>query len=394
MNAELDECRARFRSMSTAEYDAFLTTEFAKAKPGRFKVLSAAEFTADCDAVESAVVVHIDPKVARFTPRRPSEFTSGPPMEWLVRGVLPRAALAVVYGDSGSGKTFFTLDLVSCIARAVQWRDAQTRAGRVVYVCAEGASGFRKRLTAYAQAHGVGIDSLPWVVADAPNFLTQDDPVALAKGIGTADVVVIDTLSAVTPGGNENSGEDMGAVLNHCKSIHRHTGALVVLIHHSGKDATKGARGWSGIRAAADAEIEVTRKGDARTAKVTKLKDGGDFQKYGFRLRVVELGLSDGQPETSCVVEHVAGVIAETPQAPSGEIETAAYNAVTSGITSLHNAITAALKERGIKKPTKHQRQNMLRRGFEPLDDKGLITLDLEAEPRTCGLPADSWHDA
>ena len=130
--------------------------------------------------------------------------------------------------------------------------------------------------------------------------------------------VVIDTLSATTPGGNENSGEDMGRVLSHCKLLHRKTGALVVLIHHSGKDATKGARGWSGLRAAADAEIEVTRNGDFRAATVTKLKDAGDFEQFSFKLNVVPLGNdADGEPVSSCVVEHIDAAPAEHDTKPA-----------------------------------------------------------------------------
>jgi hypothetical protein len=144
---------------------------------------------------------------------------------------------------------------------------------------------------------------------DAPNLLEVADAAALYGAIlvwGKPDVIVIDTLSATTPGGNENSGEDMGRVLSHCKLLHRKTGALVVLIHHSGKDATKGARGWSGLRAAADAEIEVTRNGDFRAATVTKMKDGSDGAQWPFKLKVVSLGCDlEGEEESSCVVEHV-----------------------------------------------------------------------------------------
>lgn len=154
---------------------------------------------------------------------------------------------------------------------------------------------------------------LPAVIADAPNLREPKEAAALVLAIikwiraqGPVDVVVIDTLSATTPGGNENSGEDMGLVLSHCKFIHRETGALVVLIHHSGKDTTRGARGWSGLRAAADAEIEVIRNGDYRVANITKLKDGADGESFSFKLKVVELGRdADGEVESSCVIEHV-----------------------------------------------------------------------------------------
>ena len=240
-------------------------------------------------------------------------------MEWIVRGLLPRAEVAVVYGESGSSKSFLALDVCAAISRGVEWRGKRTAKGRVVYVCAEGAGGFKARLRAYARGHSVELVELPSVISDAPNLLDPKDAAAVTKAIldwGPVDVIVIDTLSATTPGGNENSGEDMGLVLSHCKFLHRKTGALVVLIHHSGKDATRGARGWSGLRAAADAEIEITRSGDYRSATVTKMKDGSDGEQFSYKLKVIELGEVDGEMESSCIIEHVENA---PDAAPSGK---------------------------------------------------------------------------
>ena len=81
------------------------------------------------------------------------------------------------------------------------------------------------------------------------------------------------------------------------------TGGLVVLIHHTGKDATKGLRGHSSLFAALDAAVEVSRDGERREWKVAKSKDGQDGDEHPFRLEVVELGEDgDGEPVTSCVI--------------------------------------------------------------------------------------------
>jgi hypothetical protein len=121
-------------------------------------------------------------------------------------------------------------------------------------------------------------------------------------------MVVVDTFAQVMAGSNENAGEDVGKALAHCRQIHKHTGATVVLIHHAGKDASKGARGWSGLRAAADAEIEVSRCDDDRVATITKMKDGQDGLEFGFKLHTVIIGLDeDDEDITSCVIEHVEG---------------------------------------------------------------------------------------
>jgi RecA/RadA recombinase len=104
-------------------------------------------------------------------------------MEWLVRGLLPRAELAVIYGESGSGKSFLALDLAAAITRGIEWRGRRTATGRVVYVCAEGAGGFKARLRAYARGHSVELAELPAVIADAPNLLEPKDAATVAQQI-------------------------------------------------------------------------------------------------------------------------------------------------------------------------------------------------------------------
>lgn len=246
-------------------------------------------------------------KPPRFVFEPVHTFSSANALPWIIKGVLPKAGLGVVYGASGSGKSFAVLDMGMAIARGVDWRGKRVKQGRVAYIAAEGADGFRKRLAAYAQHQGVDLTTVPMTVLNAaPNLLEKQDAVDVAKGVkasGGADLIVIDTFAQTTPGANENAGEDVGKALGYCKRIHEVTGAMVLLVHHSGKDATKGARGWSGLRAAADAEIEVVREGEARMLRLTKSKDGEDGLAWGFKLDVVQIGVDeDLDPITSCVV--------------------------------------------------------------------------------------------
>ena len=128
--------------------------------------------------------------------------------------------------------------------------------------------------------------------------------IASIKEDGGADIVVIDTLAQVSAGANENSAEDMGMVLKRCQNIQKETGALVLLIHHSGKDDSKGARGWSGLRAAMDTVIKISSKASHKIAAIDKQKDGDDSFKVNFHLKQFELGFDeDNEPITSCVVE-------------------------------------------------------------------------------------------
>ena len=260
---------------------------------------------------EGAAPAPAKPKARRFQVLTIPELLQRPRAAWLVRGVLPRAGVAMVYGESGTGKSFFVLDLVAAIARGMDWRGHKVeRAEPVVYICAEGEADFRDRVQAYCTYNGLQ-DFPIGVIPDAPNLLVKDDVrdlIGSVKAFGPTSVIVVDTLAQATPGANENSGEDMGRALAHSKALNRATGALVLLVHHSGKDSAKGARGWSGLRAAVDAELEVARFGagdfsDPRMARVSKLKGGRDGAEFGFRLNLVEIGQhEDGEVISSCVI--------------------------------------------------------------------------------------------
>ena len=243
----------------------------------------------------------------RFQVLTASEFATTEPTTWLIKHVLPRAELVVMYGASGSGKSFMALNMAAAVATGQKWRGKKTTQGKIVYVAAEGAGGFKKRMAAYAQHNKMSLDDLNiGVIAAAPNMLDlahAKDVVRAISDSGGAQLVIIDTLAQSMPGGNENAGEDMGQAMAHCKLIHQHTGATVLLVHHSGKDTTKGARGWSGLRAAADAELEVIRAPTGRCMRISKQKDGDDSAEWGFGLEIVTIGMDEDLEDiTSCVV--------------------------------------------------------------------------------------------
>jgi len=267
------------------------------------------------------------PKLPRFYVHPAAQFSEGAPLDWLIRGVIPRAELVVMYGEPGSGKSFLALDMAVAVATGSPWREKKVRQGRVVYVAAEGATGFRKRLHATAEDRGLSLADLPLgVIADAPDLMQSADATAIARALaaaGGADLIVIDTFARVMPGANENSGEDVGKVLKHCKGIAQAFGAVVLMVHHSGKDASKGARGWSGLRGAADTELEVVRSDAARSVTVSKQKDGEDGAEFAFKLETVVLGLdAEGEEISTCVVRHTEDKpVKRSERGPKGSVE-------------------------------------------------------------------------
>ena len=82
----------------------------------------------------------------------------------------------------------------------------------------------------------------------------------------------------------------MGLILAGMKRLQEITGGLVIIVHHTGKDASKGLRGHSSLAAALDGAIEVERTQTSRSWSAAKVKDGEDGKQRAFKLHVVDLG--------------------------------------------------------------------------------------------------------
>ena len=224
-----------------------------------------------------------------------------PPLRWRVKGVLPETGIAAVYGPSGSGKSFLAFDLACAVAEGEPWFGHRTYAGPVTYVMLEGEAGLSKRWQAWEARHERDVPETVAAIAQ-PFDITSSDVEALAEVLPRDGIVIIDTLNRAAPGKDENNSLDMGAIITGAKALQARAGGLVVLVHHTGKDASKGLRGHSSLHAALDAAVEVKRDGDGRSWSVAKSKDSEDGETRNFKLEVVWLGVDEeGDPVTSCV---------------------------------------------------------------------------------------------
>ncbi len=252
------------------------------------------------------------------TPKRPHD------LEWfddigvalssnyIVKGLIDQGAMSVIYGPSNSGKTFFALDLAFNVAIGARWRDLRVAPCAVLYLAAEGGRGVSNRIAALKAENGVC--SVPFALKRAGLDLLHDQAdlqhiCDLSAEVTTAHpgralLIVIDTLSRVMAGGDENSAADMTAMIRNIDAIRAATGAHVCLVHHTGKDTARGARGHSSLRAATDTEIEVQNEDGSRAAVVSKQRDNPGGETFAFSLKSVSLGYDeDGDEVISCVVD-------------------------------------------------------------------------------------------
>lgn len=267
----------------------------------------------------------------RFTFKTASELRNTRPMKWRIKKLLPETGIGAIFGPSGSGKTFLAFDMAASIALGRPFYGRKAVQCPVVYVALEGGAGVSQRVQAWEKHHGQNLPYTFRVVTDALSLLNSD-ALGFAEALSDAGlsggVVIIDTLNQSAPGADENSPADMGKIISNAMVVQRLTNSLVLLVHHTGKDTSKGMRGHSSLVAAMDVTIKVERKVVGREWSIDKLKDGEDDISYPFKLEVVKLGVDeDSDPINSCVA---VGDVFRTskPKPPTGKNQIAVLEAI------------------------------------------------------------------
>lgn len=246
----------------------------------------------------------------------------------LIEGLLDRGTYAVMPGQFGSFKTFTALAWAFALALGKPWGEHQVpEALPVLYVAAEGAAGVMRRLGALAQHHGAAVPPTLRVVprvADLGSDAVVERLGELVSSIGAA-LIITDTLHQCTPGLDENSNTDMGAVLGRMRRrIIEPTGATWLAPHHTGHEVMR-ARGASCIEDDADTVILATVKGGneasrlittPRYLEIRKAKDGTSGHKIGLRPTVVGeslvVGPQHAEASTSSAAFFAGGESEET----------------------------------------------------------------------------------
>lgn len=229
---------------------------------------------------------------------------------YLVKGLLPRVGLAVMWGPPKCGKSFLAFDMAAHVALGREYRGRRVVAGPVVYVACEGAEGLRARVEAFRIARLADDHEPPplYVIPSNLDLIVEHGQLIADIGgqIGeTAPVaVVLDTLNRSLRG-SENSDEDMGNYVKAADAVREAFACAVIVVHHCGIEGTR-PRGHTSLTGAADTQLAVAKAdGGTITARVEFQKDGPEGDEWHSRLAVVEVGTDpDGDAVTSCVVEE------------------------------------------------------------------------------------------
>jgi hypothetical protein len=244
------------------------------------------------------------------------------PIRWIVKNFLEAGALGMIFGDSGTYKSFLAVALSACIATGRDFYGMPVRRrGAVYYVAAEGQAGIIRRFRAWSQENMPILDAPLYRYEGMVNLSAAADVLikALEEAIQAETeppaLAVIDTWSRAL--GDDDSDTAAAAEgLSKLDAIRgRFPDMAVLVIHHTGHANKDRARGASLLHAAVDSEYRIEVDKDRNIIMTnTKSKESEPLPPMAFMARGVKL-LADGggyilnedrEVEASAVLEVVA----------------------------------------------------------------------------------------
>jgi hypothetical protein len=226
--------------------------------------------------------------------------------DYLVKDLLPRAGLCLIWGPRKCGKSFWAMDLALHVALGWNYRGRKVQQAPIVYLALEGHGGYPRRIEAFRQHHKV--KTAPFYLLRATvNLAAKADQlikdIEAQLGEEKPGAIFIDTLNRSLVG-SESSDEDISKYLNAAGKIQERFNCCVVIIHHCGYDESH-PRGHTALSASVDVQIAVTRGTDLEVIATVELaKDGPEGAViYSHLHPMPEVGRDpDGDPIGSLVV--------------------------------------------------------------------------------------------
>lgn len=202
-------------------------------------------------------------KVSRFHFKDEDEMDNEPDPNWIIKDLISERSTVMMYGASGSYKSFLALDISLAVATGLPTFGSDVKQGLVFYGALEGKAHLKKARRAWRIIKGIEkkienffVGVAPMIGVDGEMQEFGDEIAKRCKGKKPA-LIIIDTLSKSMAGMNENDAQDAGKFIRFCDSLVENFGCAVLAIHHTGKEENKGARGSSAFLAGFDTVLEV-----------------------------------------------------------------------------------------------------------------------------------------
>lgn len=218
---------------------------------------------------------------------------------WLIPGLLPAHGIGMLYGESGSFKSFLALDMALCLAFGIpgQWGAPPVK-NDVLFLAGEGpVATAKKRWPAWMEWQNIEFrgDHRFFIGSEVPLYTDsaawENVKLDLAELKAKPSLIIIDTMTRLITGLDENSAKDASMVTKFMEQLARYYECFVLAIHHTGKDQNKGARGSSAFYANVDTVISTKLKQGGTELRVRKQKDADVSEELKY-FAVKEVGSS------------------------------------------------------------------------------------------------------
>lgn len=268
--------------------------------PKRMKPSEAASITPIKREAGKAVVQPAEVKAEDFSEYfehlyAGEEIKNLPPTEWILRGRLVKRGLTALYSAPGVGKSFVGIDmgLAACLGES-WWGENFPANCRVLYIAAERYSEVRDRLEAACKKRGVAIPANFYLYA-RPHALQVIDQGKVLEALAAEvrpDVIIFDTFAKMTLGKKENESNESGPIVEQFGQVVAAAGGQCggLIIHHAGKDESKGLRGSTALLGALDGVWKLDKQeGGGLTLSVEKLNAAEAPLPAYFRIEGVDM---------------------------------------------------------------------------------------------------------
>jgi hypothetical protein len=280
------------------------------------------------------------------------ELENLPKLNWLIKDILIDGGIATIYGESGSTKSFLAIDLAMHLATGSEWFGLEVNRGiPVIYTALEGFRGVVKRIKGWCKKNDISpsnifIDHDSLLLGEqgsVESFISYYKSNQFDRGM-----IIIDTFNMACPNIEENSAKEMSGVITKAKLIAEKLNSTVLIIHHSGKDESRGMRGSSSLKASMDTIIYVKQNSNGNCEwSLEKSKDSECGIRYGYRLETIEVEMN-GEVETTCILDKLGEMLEKKKKVRLSDRQTRVLNLLKDRLLPLlsgHDDMDTVIKQ-------------------------------------------------
>ena len=204
-----------------------------------------------------------------------------PKIDWIIEDWIEFGKLVMLTGDSGTGKSCFTISLGVCVSAGIEFLGHKTTQGDVLFLDEEsGKRLLEKRLTNTLRGYKCDGLRAHYITNECFTFSQSAHIDVLGEIIQDKNIklVIVDSLVDIMLGIDENDATEVQKVFQNMRVLTEKNGCSFLIIHHNAKKG--GFRGSSAILAALDLMFDLSKNNGSTVinVKTIKVRDGEPFE--------------------------------------------------------------------------------------------------------------------